>query len=327
MTSYYTAPSDMVKITPIFDKYFVEASTILTNTYNSGLVNINPAFNQFVSLTGGTLVQPFYNAPSSAAQVLGSDLETKKFTTGQRRVISIGRADAFAVQDISQFVSKDDPFRTLANDMAQQVVLERQRSLISILKGISAVSAFSSANVYNAYNSSDDYENISNAHILNAKGLLGDQQDKLQYILMHSAVYNVLQKLDLITTIKSAENDVSFDMYMGFRVVKHDQVPKETVSGVGVVYDTYLYAPGFVDMGIGAVPGGAAEMFREPLPASGRWTAIWRDITMMAPTGFSFIGTPSAQFPTSTELATASNWSMIFDQKNVPLVVIKSLAA
>jgi hypothetical protein len=156
-------------------------------------------------------------------------------------------------------------------------------------------------------------------------GKLGDQQSKIKYMLMHSSIYQALQEQNLISTIKSSENDVSFEVYMGKRVTVHDQVPYEETDD-GIVYDTYLYGDGLIDMGIGLPEGGVTESDREMLPTSGRTTVMWRDLTMMAPTGFSFTGSPSAQFPTTAELATNSNWTMIFDPKNIPLVVIKALA-
>ena len=82
-------------------------------------------------------------------------------------------------------------------------------------------------------------ELISAEAILDTAQTMGDSQMDLQVLIMHSVVYNRLQKLNLIDFIPDSEGKVRFPTYLGYRVVVDDGCP--AIAGSNrTMYHTYL---------------------------------------------------------------------------------------
>ena len=108
---------------------------------------------------------------------------------------------------------------------------------------------------------------------------------------------------------------------MGMNIIVDDGVE---VSGSA--YTTYVFANGAFSRGVGTLDADdATEIDRDSLKSED--VLINRRRYIMHPNGFKWTGSPSGSSPTNTELATAGNWAKVFENKNIPVVALKSLVS
>ena len=171
---------------------------------------------------------------------------------------------------------------------------------------------------------------LSSRTVSRARALLGDQGDKLSVIAMHSSTYfdleerNALRYIDTSdvrgTTTTQSGGDMSNTFgnpvvaeYMGMRVVVSDDIPT-TGSGASTEYAVYMFTPGAV--GTGQQSALRTETDRDILAKS---SAVSFDLHYLYhPIGIKWAVTTTN--PTRTQLETASNWSLVYETKNVGIV-------
>lgn len=159
---------------------------------------------------------------------------------------------------------------------------------------------------------------ISGNAILDTKQLLGDAADQFTAIAMHSAVYTTLQKQNLIAFIPNARGEVDFPTYLGYRVIVDDGCPVS--DGV---YSTYLFGAGSFGRGDGVpVDLTPVETDRDSLASDD--ILINRRAFVLHPFGVKFTNTTvTGATPTNAELATATNWAKVYEDKAIGLALLK----
>ena len=109
-----------------------------------------------------------------------------------------------------------------------------------------------------------------------------------------------------------------------------DSITTETIDAK-TVYTSYLFGMGAIALGNGRdttpVDGGfgtwEVEFSREALEHDSIMIHRWRNI--MHPRGVKWTDTSVADdTPSNAELATAANWSRVYEQKNVRVVRVRS---
>jgi hypothetical protein len=156
-------------------------------------------------------------------------------------------------------------------------------------------------------------ELISASTFIDAQSKLGDAADMLTAVAMHSAVYAKLQKDQLITYDKDPVTGADVPNYLGKRVVVDDGCPVSTG-----VYTTYLFGRGAIGEGNGAakVP---TETDRDSL--AGDDILINRQHFILHPRGVAWQNASVAgSSPTNAELETSTNWSRVYENKNIRVV-------
>jgi hypothetical protein len=188
----------------------------------------------------------------------------------------------------------------------------RQALLFSTLKGVFA-SASMSGNVSDISANVGAAAVLSGNTFLDAVQLLGDSKDKLTAISMHSAAYTKLQKDNLITFIPNSQGVVDIPTYMGKRVIVDDGHPVS--SGV---YTSYIFGQGAIGLGNG-MHDHPVEVDRDKL--AGDDILINRQAFLLHPRGVKFNSASVAgAAPTNTEVENATNWTRVYDNKNVRIV-------
>ena len=159
---------------------------------------------------------------------------------------------------------------------------------------------------------------------------LGDRGDRLTAIAMHSATEAALRKLDLIDFVPDSEGKAQIKSFQGRRVIVDDTLPVRNGTTDGLVYTSYLFGPGA--FGKGAAPldseplqGGfgteGVELARVPLDSD--TVLINRRRYILHPRGVKFTSASVAgDSPTNAELETASNWTRVWEAKNVRIVAV-----
>lgn len=88
--------------------------------------------------------------------------------------------------------------------------------------------------VYDVSSKAGKLANISASAFIDALQLLGDAQDQLTGVIMHSKTKSYLKQQNLISTERDS-NSVEFETYQDRRVIVDDGCPLD-----GDVYTTYL---------------------------------------------------------------------------------------
>ncbi len=165
---------------------------------------------------------------------------------------------------------------------------------------------------------------ISAEAVIDAAATMGDADDRLAAIVMHSRVYAQLAKLNLIDFIPDSDGKVRFPSYLGYNVIRDDDCWNQAGT-----YHTYLLARDAFAWGEGT-PRTPVEVDRNPRGGDGGgieelWT---RREFCMHPYGFAWTSSVmAAPSPTNAELENPDNWDRIAqERKQIGIAVLKSTA-
>ena len=226
------------------------------------------------------------------------------------------RGKAWKVNDLSKALSGDDPMRAIGDLVAAYWARRQQATLLSVLKGV-----FGATTTKMGDNSLDISAETGNAAaftgetFLDASYKLGDAEEKLTAIAVHSSVYANLRKQNLIEFLLDS-NNTKIPTYMGKRVIVDDGMPNS-----GGVFTSYIFGQGAIGLGNGAAPV-PTETDRDAL--AGDDILVNRQHFLLHPRGVKFTSKSVAgSSPTNTELATGGNWERVYESKNVRIVQFK----
>lgn len=310
-------------IPEVFNPYVIERTAELSALFQSGIVERDPQFDKLASSGGRLLNMPFYKDLTGDDEVLSdsSALTPDKISTAQDVAVLLMRGKAWGVNDLAKALSGDDPMRAIGDLVANYWARRQQQILISTLKGV-----FASSSMANAIKdiSTEDGNNATDANLISAEAildamqLLGDASEKLTAIAMHSVVYTRLRKLNLIDFIPDSKGVINFPTYLGKRVIVDDGLPVDAGTTSGYKYTTYLFGAGAFAYGEGNPPV-PTEVDRDSL--AGEDILINRRHFILHPRGVKFTDTNVAgSSPTNIELADGTNWTRVYEQKNVRII-------
>ena len=306
--------SDII-VPVVFNPYIIQETNRLDAFVQAGIVANDPAFD-ILATSGGTLINmPFFNDLSGDSEELSdaSSLAVNAITTGQDKARLHMRGKAWGVNDLAAALSGADPMGVIAAKVAKFWVGERSKVLIKSLAGIETTLA---TNVLDISGLAGELAVISASTTLDAKQKLGDNASKLKGMAMHSATYTKLQKNNEIDFIVDSQTMIQIPTYLGYRVIVDDSCPVN--AGV---YTTYLFGEGAFGLGNGAAPA-PTETDRDSL--AGEDILINRQHFILHPRGIKWNEVACVgKTPTFAEVADATNWTKVYDTKNVRLVIFK----
>jgi hypothetical protein len=305
-----------------WDQYVIERTSEKSAFFQSGVIT---DVNAMVTIPeGGTTIHmPFFQDLDGADDVLDeSDLSVNNVSTSQDEAVILRRAKVFGSNDLAADLAGDDPMRMIGDRFAEYWARRAQKTLIETLNG--AFTALSE-NQSDISSLSGAASNFDGEAFIDATAKLGDHQDDLAAVAVHSATYTAMKKQDLIDFIPDSEGKPTIPAYMGKTVIVDDGLP--VTSGV---YTTYIFGPGSVAYAEGS-PKVAAEMDREPLKNGGAEYMVNRRYWVLHPRGVRWTpgsGVPASTSggPTNSELS-GSNWSRVWEPENIKLVQFKHTLA
>lgn len=318
-----TTIKDMQLVPDKFASYTLHRTTEKSMLVKSGITTSDARVAQLINGTpqGGNMVQmPFYNPLEGEDEVFGEDtLEATGITTGKEFATLLIRQKAWGDTDLSKVFGGDDPMAAIANLISDWWNIREQAIMTSILSALFATDGALAAHTLDISTNSGTDAVINVDATLDAKNLMGDAADKLGVVFMHSATYTRLQKNQQITTEYDSDLKVKIDYYLGYQVIIDDGMP---VSGG--VYDTYFIGKGAIVREDG-MPSGLVgyETDRDSLGAKNY--LINRRALVLHPLGVSWNANATLEknYASNAELATAANWSLVADHKNVPMVCLR----
>ena len=328
--------SDII-IPEVFTPYVIEQTTARDAFLASGVVAPMAELN---ATEGGDFVNvPFFSANLSGDfEVLtdSSSLTPGKITTDKQVGVILHRGRAFESRDLAALAAGSDPMAAIGQKIGAYIANQRQKDLLSCLDGVfgSVNSTDSNAAFFGLTidgGSGDSPTGLSPRHVAKAKALLGDQGDKLAAVCVHSAIYYDLVERKMVDYVLATDgnggsatasggskagayggND-TVPTYCGLRVSVSDDVTT-TGSGASKEYSTYFFTQGAVASGEQA--GLTTETDRDILAKS---DAMSIDLHYCYhPVGAKWAVTTTN--PTPAQLQTVSNWSKVYETKNLGIV-------
>lgn len=303
-------------ITPeIWREYGLRRSTELSAFWAAGVAsNVD---NIALPSGGGTVNMPMFNPLTGDAEVLSdtTPLTPASIGAGKQVAVVLGRGKAWGANDLAGMLSGADPAKAVMDGLAGWWAQQYQRELIATLVGYMGA-ANMAGNVHDISGGTGAAAVISAGGMIDAGQKLGDAKGDLTLIAMHSATEAALSKQDLIAYERASNSNDRIAYYQSKRVIVDDSLPV-----TGGVYTTYLFAPGAVGYVDGVIGASDIESDRDIL-AGDNYITMRRRL-VLHPKGAKWIGSAAADFPSRAELATASNWTGVFESKSVPIVAFK----
>ncbi len=322
-----TGISDVI-VPEIFMNYLVARTQEQTVLFQSGVAREDQALSRHMENGGSAVSVPFWQDLEGADAVTSDDpaasLTAHSLTGGEQIAPVLRRAVSFAAADLAGAMAGDDPMRLIADRITPYWARRLQTAALNTINGVFAESNMASDGVIDISTDQTpgDANRLHAAAVIDARGTMGDAAEDLGVMMVHSTIYQQIQKADLINYIPDSRTQVQIPTYMGMRLVQSDAVPSGT-NGTNTTYTTYLLAPGALAYGE-ARPKVPVAVDRDELGGNGEGIEYFvnRRHVALHPMGMSFTGTPSGASPTNAELADGANWARVANRKQVPMAAL-----
>lgn len=323
-----------VIVPELFNPYVINKTMELSALLQCGVMTNNSTFDALASQASPLVNMPFFeDLTGESEQIIeGADLADNKITSKTDVSAIIRRAKMWSATDLSAAMAGADPMAAIGTLVAGFWARDAQKELIALLNGIfgtipavvdpatAAITRLSS-NLLDISALSGALAKWSASAFIDAQQLLGDAQEQLTAIAMHSATKSALKKQNLLTTERSSMG-VDFDAYQGKQVIVDDGCP---VSGTGssAIFTSYLFGQGAIALGNGSPVGFVpTEVDRDKKKGSGVDYLINRKTNILHPRGIKFTNTSvaEAEGPSRLEMANPVNWLPVYEPKQIRIV-------
>lgn len=325
-------------ITPeIFNQYMDVFTKEKSAFIQSGVAVADERVSLNITAGGLMVNMPFWNDLTGDDEVLGDGdkaLSTGKITSGADIAAVLYRGRGWSVNELAAVISGDDPMKALMGKIGTYWLRREQQVLINVMNGLFAPSSGTgeSATPTGQLNETHLLDKksapIDQFLLLDAKQLLGDASDQLSLLVMHSAIYTSLQKLDLIDFIKPSDGGKPIPVYQGYRVVIDDGVPVSGTTPANKVYTTYLFAAGSIGRNSGN-PSQLTTFETDRDAAKGNDQVFTRRAITMHPYGIKWTDDSREEgniTPTNADLANPANWKKVYEDKALGIVALNCKA-
>lgn len=322
-----TTFADIIFDPELFMEYMEEYSPNPSAFIQSGILRADPEIAARIANEGNIYSAPFYKPLTGQSQNYdGTDITVNKITSAKQTGVVIGRANAWGAQDLSAELASKDPMRSIVAKVATYWREERQRILIGQLNGVFGAASMVGHRVNIAIedgNNATDANKLTAATIIDAaQSVLGDNASKITAIAVHSRVYANLLKQNLITFVPFSDQSVRVPTFLGYVLIVDDTLPIAAGGISGNKYTCYMMAPGVIGTAEGKVKV-PVETARDSLKQGGNEWIVNRQRFTYHPYGLHFTQNSMATTsPDDAELATGTNWQLVYEPKNVPMAAV-----
>lgn len=339
-----------VIVPEIFTPYVQQLTEEKSRMIASGAVTRDALLDQELAGGGLTFHVPSFKDLDNDADNVSTDVADDAYTAGSANsapkktgavseiAVRLSRNNSWSSSDLTAALAGKDPMASIADRVAYYWARRHQAAFVATMKGIFADNdaapggtehvQYDLTNDISGSGFVDGVTNFSAEAFLDAAVTMGDSMEELGLVMVHSIVYNRMQKNNLIDFIPDANGVVNIPTFLGRAVIVDDGMP---VSGG--VYDTWLFGAGAIRMGLGA-PKVPTEVERKPNAGNGGGQEILFNRTELClhPVGHKFIGTSNAGGPdnsaSSGMLANAGTWQRVFpERKQIKIARLKSREA
>jgi len=327
-----TQISDVI-VPEVFLGYVNKESELKSRLVTSGALVIDESINNELLSSGGVLL----NLPSfqdlandednvSSDEALGgNDSTPKKIITSNETVPRLSRNQSWSSSVLAGSLAGADPMRAIGDRAANYRRWRLQAAFIATITGVFADNAAAPGGTEHEQN--DLTHDVSGASYVagttdfSAEACLdafltsGDSSDALNMVMVHSVVYNRMQKNNLIEFIPDSESRVNIPTFLGRTVIVDDSLPAD--SGV---YESWLFGSGAVRLGVSSPKNPVAvERDEKAGNGGGAETLYNRWEWAIHPTGHKYLGTTDKGGPTnaatSDNLANLASWERVYPER------------
>jgi hypothetical protein len=322
-----TKISDVI-VPAVFAPYALERTAQLSKVIQTGAIGMDPEFDALASGPGKTVDLPYWKDLSGDSEVLNDsvDLVPDKISAGQDSASVHVRGRAWSTNILAKWLSGSDPMAQIGDLIADWWARDLQTIFLKILDGLfdntnGVLRTTHRLNIYTDVASPADTAKLTGTTFIDALQKLGDHSLELVAVAMHSDVEASLRKRDLITFRPDSEGKTAIEVFQGRRFFVDDTCPK--IAGTNSpAYTTYIFGREAFAYGTGVIdPDEAVEMDRNVLASDS--ILVNRKRFILHPRGVRWIGNAAGASPTNTELATGTNWSKVYADKNIRIVAVK----
>lgn len=344
-----TQISDIV-VPSIFTNYVQQYTESKSRLIASGAVVRDPAIDALLAGGGLTFNLPSFKDLDDDSDRVSTDSIPVEYTSGVAAPdpakigtateigVRLNRNQSWSSADLAAALAGADPAMAIANRVGDYWVRRMQAAFVATIQGVFADNDAAPSGIeHTRYDLTNDISgaayvpgvtDFSAEAFLDAALTMGDSQESLTMVMVHSVVYNRMQKNNLIDFIPDANGQVNIPTFLGRQVIVDDGVPKS-----GSVYETWLFGPGAVRMGMGT-PKVPTEVHRLPGAGNGGGaeTLYNRQEWCLHPSGHKYAGTPANGGPSnassSNNLANAGSWARVFpERKQIKIARLKTREA
>ena len=257
-----------------------------------------------------------YGAGTPATRLDSTPL---KIETDQEIAVRLSRNNSWSSADLASALAGNDPMDAIASRVAFYWTRRLQAVFIATWNGVVADNGANDAGDYENDISGavfvDGVTNFSAEAFLDAAVTMGDSMEDLTLVMVHSVVFNRMQKNNLIDFIPDARGEVQIPTFLGREVIVDDGLPVTTN-----VYDSWLFASGATRLGV-STPKVGTEVHREPLAGNGGGQEILssRVTWSQHPVGHAYTGTSPNGGPGNgsgaNDLQNAGSWNRVFPER------------
>lgn len=250
----------------------------------------------------------------------------------QEIAVRLSRNNSWNSSDLAAALAGEDPMNSIATRVAAYWQRRMQAIFIAVWQGVAKDNGVNDAGDYandvTGASFIDGVTNFSAEAYLDAKVTMGDSQEDLSMCMVHSIVYNRMQKNNLIDFIPDASGEVQIATFLGAEVIVDDGMPSGTstvlddgTAGPAGSYETWLFGSGATQMGAGSakVPT-AVERQESSGNGGGSETLHSRQEWSMHPVGHAFsAASPANGGPsnaaTTNNLNIATSWDRVYSER------------
>lgn len=251
----------------------------------------------------------------------------KKIGTSQEVAVRLSRNQSWASMDLTADLAGVDPMSAIGQRVGAYRARRLQAAFIASMKGVFADNDLDPTGAEHVKGdltfdisgapgtTSSTTTQFNTKGFLDAAVTMGDSQDDLGMMMVHSIVYNRMQKNNLIQFIPDANGQVNIPTFLGRIVIVDDGMP----SSAGV-YQSWLFGTGAVRLGM-ADPKTPTETKRDASAGNGGGgeTLFNRWEWCLHPVGHKFSATATKGGPsnaaTSGNLAHADSWTRAYTER------------
>lgn len=253
------------------------------------------------------------------------DSQPYKIQTSQEVAVRLSRNNSWSSADLTATLAGTDPMNAIANRVADYWTRRLQAVFVATMNGVFADNdAAPTGTEHTQGDLTNDVSggayvagvtDFSAPAFLDAAVTMGDSMEDLGLVMVHSIVYNRMQKNNLIDFIPDARGEVTIPTFLGRTVIVDDGMPN--TAGV---FETWLFGSGAVRLGAGS-PKVPTAIDRKEDSGNGAGSEVLynRLEWSLHPVGHRYAGTAPNGGPsnagTANNLANADAWSRVYPER------------